>query len=109
MDRNVIHKNEASQLNTDVAWFNQTYDGCTPIPVLIHPAKKLDSDAFLSKSSYVITKAKLDSLKQNINNFYNSLQDIPFENISTDIITKKLTENTLDIFNLTKNYLERIE
>ena len=109
MDRNVIHKNEASQLNTDLAWFNQTYDGCTAIPVLIHPAKTLDSDAFLTIPSYVITKAKLDSLKPNVINFYNSLQDVPFENISTDIITKKLTEAHLDIYNLTKNYLERIE
>ena len=109
MDRNVIHKNEASQLDTDIAWFNQTYDGCTPVPILIHPAKTLDSDAFLNTPSYVITKVKLDSLKRNVNNFYNSLQDIPFEKISTDIITKKLSENYLDVYNLTKNYLQRIE
>jgi len=109
MTRNVIHKKEASQLDTNTAWFNQNYDDCTGIPVLIHPAKTLDSDAFLLTSSYVINKEKLDFLKQNVRNFYNSLQDIPFDNISTDIITKKLAESYLDRLNLTKNYLERIE
>ena len=109
MTRNVIHKKEASQLDTNIAWFNQNYDGCTGIPVLIHPSKTLDSDAFLLTSSYVINKEKLDFLKQNVRNFYNSLQDIPFDNISTNIITKKLAESYLDRLNLTKNYLERIE
>lgn len=108
MDRNVIHKKESSQLNTDIAWFNENYADCKPIPILIHPANTLDSDAFLNEPSYAITKEKLDSLKKNVINFYNSFQTIQFDRLSTNIVTQKLAESNLDIYSLSKNYLERI-
>jgi hypothetical protein len=107
MDRNVIHENEADQLSGDIAWFKKHYDDCTVIPIFIHPAKTLDSGVFLTDTSFVITKITLDLLKRKVSNFYNSLKDIPFENISNDIITKKLSEAHLDLFTL-KNNLELI-
>jgi len=106
--RDSIHKKEAGQLNNDIAWFKQNYEDCQATPVFIHPAKILESNAFLSESSYVITEENLDKLKHNVQNFYNSLKGIPFEDISNDIIKQKLAEAHLDVFNLTKDHLERI-
>lgn len=108
MDRNVIHKKEASQLNTDIAWFKETYDGCKGIPVMIHPTNILDSSAFLTETSYAITKGKLDLLKKNIVNFYNSFQTISLNEIPPNFVKEKLREYHLDNYSLTKNYLERI-
>lgn len=109
MNRNCIHKNEANQLISDIGWFEKNYEGCTPIPILIHPSKILDSNAFLTIPSYVITKQNLDSLKQNIINFYNCLIEIPFDSISTEMVTKKLQDTQLDNYSLSKNYLEKVE
>ncbi len=103
MNRQVIHKKEVGQLNTDIAWFRKHYENCTPIPIFIHPAKILDSDAFLTETSYVITKETLDKLKRKISNFYNSLKKIPFEDISTEIVKAKLVESYLDLMSLKKN------
>lgn len=107
MDRPVIHKHEVGQLNTDIAWFKSQYEGCTAIPIFIHPAKTLDSDAFLTDTSYVITKETLDLLKRKVSNFYNSLKKIPIEDISNEIVYQKLREAHLDLMTL-KNNLEII-
>ena len=109
-DRNLIHKHEASQLNADIAWFERNYDGCKAIPIFIHPAKILNSNAFLPTHNdcYVITPDKLDILKQNIRNFFNAFSGISFEDISSDIVSKKLSEYHLDIYNLKKIYLQSI-
>jgi len=106
----VIHKNEASQLISDIGWFEKNFDGCKVVPIFVHPAKVLDSDAFLSSSitSYVITPEKLDELKRNVLNFFNSLHGIPFEKISSEIISKALGESYLDKFSLHEVYLEKI-
>ena len=110
MTRDTISKRYASQLDSNIAWFQKNYDECTGIPVLIHPAKTLDSGAhLLIDPSYVITKAKLELLKQNVQNFYNSFQSIVFEDISTNIISKKLAEYSLDRFSLNQKYLEQIK
>jgi len=107
-NRDSIHKKETGQLNNDIAWFKQNYEDCKARPVLIHPAKILESNAFLNESSYVITEENLDKLKQNVQNFYNSLKGIPFEDISNDIIKQMLAKAHLDVYNLTNDYLERI-
>ena len=108
--RDLIHKHEASQLISDITWFEQNYDGCKVTPIFIHPAKVLDSDAFLNQNipCFVITPDKLEELKRNILNFFNALRGIPFENISSDVISKTLGNSHLDMFSLRNDYLQRI-
>ena len=103
-----ISKKEVGQLSSDIAWFSQEYPGCVAKPLFIHPSSTLNSDAFLNTPSYVITLQKLDMLKQKVKIFYNSLANIPKDELSTNIVTQKLIEAHLDIFNISQDYFERI-
>ena len=106
--RNFISKAEVGQLRSDIAWFSQEYSDCVAKPVFIHRSATLNFDAFLDTPSYVITPQKLDTLKQNVTTFYNSLAGIPKDELSTNIVTQKLTEAHLDLFNINKDYFEYI-
>ena len=107
-DRDFISKSEAGQLSNDIAWFSQEYPGCTSKPIFIHPSNVLNSDAFLNTSSYVITPKKLELLKQNVKEFYNSLASVPKDDLSTHMVSQKLTESHLDMLNIHQDYFESI-
>ena len=107
-DRDFISKSEAGQLSNDIAWFSQEYFDCTAKPIFIHPANTLNTDAFLDTQSYVITPEKLETLKQNVKSFYNSLTNIEKDALSTEIIKQKLAEYHLDIFHINQDYFEII-
>ena len=106
--RNFISKTEVGQLSTDIAWFSKEYSDCVAKPLLIHPSATLNSDAFLDTPSYVITREKLDILKQKVTTFYKLLANIPKDELSTNIVTQNLKEAHLDIFNINKDYFEHI-
>jgi len=107
-DRDFISKSEAGQLSNDIAWFSHEYSDCTAKPVFIHPSNTLNTDAFLDIQSYVITQQKLETLKQNVKSFYNSLASIAKEGLSTEIIKQKLAESHLDLFHINQDYFESI-
>ena len=48
--RDSIHKKEVGQLNNDIAWFKQNYEDCEGKPIFIHPAKTLESNAYLNET-----------------------------------------------------------
>jgi replicative superfamily II helicase len=104
-----IAKKYASQLNTSIAWFKEEYqDGENGIPVMIHQLNMLDDDAFLNETGYVIQKDQLEKLKKNTQNFYNSLSR-SFSELTSEGITKKLSEYELASNEMKKYYLKPIE
>ena len=52
----------------------------------------------------MIIPEKLNMLKNNIQQFYDSLAKIPDEGISSDIIRKKISESQLDLQSLNSVY-----
>ena len=109
LDRQYVSKREANQLGGAIDWFKHDYDECTAKPILIHPSKTLAADAFIKDDVYVIRNENLCLLKENIRKFYSSLVQYDPNDISKDTILSKLRDNKLDIFDLTKTYLEKIE
>jgi hypothetical protein len=106
-DKKTISKKEAGQLSNSIAWFKENYETEEAIPVMIHPAKQLNSDAFVESAFWVITVEGLKGLRDNINKFYNSITEIPFDKLSAEIINQKMKVNEIDTENLLKRYLQR--
>jgi len=107
--RDGISKSETGQLSNDIGWFNEHYEGCEGVPIIIHPAKVLKSGAYLPQAFWILGQSSLEELKNNTVKFFNSLSGIPFNDPSTDIMAKKLKEFSLDTDNLTKHYLRRVK
>ena len=108
-DRHHIHKKEVNQLSGDINWFKQHYDGCTAIPIFIHPSKTLSSDAYINNDAYVIREENLNLLKENIRKFYKFLVKHDLTDISKEMIKAKLSENHLSTFDIRSQYMEKIE
>ena len=103
-----ISKSEAGQLSTSIAWFKQNYEDSSCRPIFIHKAMVLEKDAFITDPVWVIQPEKLENLKSEINNFYNSLKEYSFDTLSLEIINRKLKQNHLDVEDLRNNYLTRV-
>lgn len=104
-----ISKSEAGQLNTSIAWFNKNYEGSVGIPIFIHKASVFENDAFGTEAFWVLQPEKIDILKKDLINFYNSLKDYSFDVISSDIINRKLKEYHLEIEDIKTNFLTRVK
>lgn len=104
--RKTISKEEAGQLSQSIAWFKENYETEDGIPIIIHPAKQLSSDAFIDPF-WVITADELKLLRDNIVRFYNSLAEVPIDSLSAEIINQKLVANEIDTESLLKRYLQR--
>jgi len=107
-DRDFISKSEAGQLNNDMAWFSTEYSGCTGTAVFIHPSNTLNSDAFLNTPGCVVTPQKLELLKRNVKNFYNSLVGIRPDELSVETVSRKLAESKLNMLHINQDYFESI-
>jgi hypothetical protein len=96
-------------LSTSIAWFKKYYEKDQCAPILIHPERELNSDAFVAEPFWVITMDTLKLLKDAVAKFYSSLTEVPFDTITAAIIAKKLQSNSLEIGDMQKNYLIRID
>ena len=74
------------------------------MPIIIHPAHELNSDAFIDGAFWVITLAELKRLSDNIIKFFNTLGEVPFDDLTAEIVNQKLAANELDTVNLMKLY-----
>lgn len=108
-EREGISKSETGQLGNDIGWFKVYYEDCEGVPIIIHPAETLKSDAYLAQPFWMISESLLEELKNNVIKFFNSLSGVSFNGLSQDLIAKKLKEFNLDIDDLMKHYLRRVE
>lgn len=83
-DRTEISKGETEQIGSSVAWFSETYEGDSGLPIMIHPARTLAADAFKTTHFAVIQPDQLDSLKQHVRTFYRSMSKYEFEKLSEE-------------------------
>ncbi len=108
-ERTGISKSEIGQLSNDLGWFDEYYQGCEGVPVMIHPADMLKSDAYPPEPFWVLKAVALEELKGNIIRFFNSLSGASFSVVSEDMIVQKLKEFSLDTESLMKHYLQRVD
>lgn len=104
--RKQIYKRESGQLHNSISWFKKQHEDHKGIPVFIHPSKLLADDAFIAEASWVLLPSSLNKLKDNINNFYISLD---CNNVSEKVIHEKLNEYKLNEQNFQSEYLTRVE
>ena len=108
-ERTGISKSEIGQLSNDLGWFNEYYQDCEGLPVMIHPADMLKSDAYSAQPFWVLKAIALEELKGNTIRFFNSLSGSAINVLSEDQIVQKLRELSLDTDNLMKHYLQRVD
>lgn len=102
-----ISKTEVGQLSNSIGWFKEYYETEVGQPVMIHPAKELASDAYVTEPFWVIMMDNLKKLRDNTVKFYNSFTGTPFDSLSLETIAQKLKEHNLDTDDLVKEYLQR--
>jgi len=107
-DRSEISKTETGQMSTSIQWFKENYEGDMGLPVFVHPAKVLAKGAFV-ETSWTLQPDVLEKLKTNVSSFYNSLEGISSDSLSSDVIEQGLKEHHLDKDDLIKHYLKRVE
>lgn len=107
--RTGISKSETGQLSNDIGWFKENYADCEGIPVIIHPAEVLKSDAYLAQPFWLLRESALEELANDAIKFFNSLSGTLFDSLPPDSITQKLKEFGLDTDNLMKRYLRRVD
>jgi hypothetical protein len=105
--RKEIYKNETEQLLSSIGWFKTVYRGESYQNIMIHPSNILADDAFINEPMYVININELEELKKKTLNFYTSLDKIKFEDLSVDLIKKRVQEYNIDHINIEKDSLKR--
>lgn len=66
----LISKNDCNQLNGSINWFEEVYDdSCTQYPLLIHPSNCFEYSASPNQNIKIITKEKLELLKNKVLEF----------------------------------------
>lgn len=106
--RETVSKKEAGQMNVSIGWFKRYYEGDIGIPVFIHPGSSLADGVYVNDQCWVLTKEKLESLKENTIRFFQSLTTTSFDTLTTELIQQRLNEYSLDNNDLVKTYLARL-
>ncbi|MES2432985.1 MAG: DEAD/DEAH box helicase [Pseudomonadota bacterium] len=75
VERSEITKTEAGQLGQSMEWFRSRYPASRAVPIIIHPTRKLASDAEMVSGMRVIDVVALDKLKRNLREFGKQLGD----------------------------------
>ena len=69
-----IAKDYCNQLNGSMLWFKEKYDStCVGVPIMVHPANRIEYSATLHESSRIITAEKLKNLKDAFRKFVTAL------------------------------------
>lgn len=101
-----INKHDIAQLSISTNWFNMEYDQTSKcIPIMIHLGNICEYSATPSENMLVITKEKLEKLKNNIKDFSIAIKDKVNQ---LEEIKKLLTHYKLRDTDITNNYTVKI-
>lgn len=104
--RKEIKKEEIGQMNSHCGWFDNTYQDCECIRILIIHTKKISSNADLTHSVKIMRKNHLMKLKQNMMNFFSELLRHEIDQISDASFQELLTKHKLNYNNFDHDYSE---
>jgi hypothetical protein len=103
--REEISKSEVGQLNNDVGWFNNHYEGSRATYVIVHPADRLADDAYPNEPCLTLDEPSLERLKESTKKFYLSVSQTLSDTLSEEFLRKRLAENQIHSDDLAKQYL----
>jgi hypothetical protein len=102
-----IYKEEAGQMNTHCAWFEQEYGKDARFyPFMIIPTKTLSYYANFTHDVCIMRKGKLRQFKRNIKNFINNLSPYKLTDISDETLQRLITLHKLDVNHIQAEYSE---
>jgi hypothetical protein len=65
-----INKHDCNQLNGSIVWFQEKYDStCQALPLMVHPLSEYEHAASLDSAVRIITRDKLDELRDAVRQF----------------------------------------
>lgn len=103
-----ISKSEAGQMDTSIGWFEEKYENCENIPIIVHPSNKFMGDAFSTKQLYSLQPKNLEKLKSNVKGFYKFFSGQPSSSISPEAVKSKIKEYSLEIKEIKTTILSKI-
>lgn len=106
-DRTEIKKQEAGQMNTHCAWFENEYGQVPVTNILVIPTKTLSYHADFTHKVLILRKGKLRSLRNNIKSFFKELKDYKINEISDEKLQEFINTHKLDIESIKKEYSEK--
>lgn len=90
-----ISKKDAGQLGQSVEWFQKRYPASTPIPIMIHPGRKLGPGASGVTEMRIIELKGLEKLRANLRAFAKQLTDPDIASSATEV-AKRLAQFELN-------------
>ena len=97
INRVEINKDECTQLNSSVAWFQKNYKSCKSTNIIIIPTYKIARSASLLFETYVMRVNELRIFKDNISNFYSEFNGVELNDLSEKRIHKLLEMHDLTV------------
>ncbi|WP_428408457.1 DEAD/DEAH box helicase [Hyphococcus sp.] len=108
-DRAEINKDEAEQMNRSAAWFDKHYKGMTATHLIIHPAKKIASEAAFTHSVLGITESDLRRLEKACRGFFKSFETQELRSVSPTFIQKQIDAHKVGIAELCTGYARQLK
>jgi hypothetical protein len=96
LDRALIHKDEAGQLNNAYGWFGRHYAGATGLPIIIIPTEKVAPAASLPEGTKVLRRAEMGKLVGGTRRFFQEFKDLAFDDLDEKKIQSLLKTHSLD-------------
>lgn len=110
-EREKIFKRETGQMDNSIGWFKRFYPQLRGLPVIIHPSDVYGKGAYITSDgeAKVLLPEKLDELKNNILNFFRSLQSTSFDMLDERKINQELEKSKLTNNNIFNYYCSKIK
>lgn len=94
--RKEILKSETEQISEAMNWFNYEYSNKKGLPLIIHPALTLHSEAFGPENLKILNEEQLEKFKSTVRNFYAHLVTVPKEKLTLQYIQECITTYKLN-------------
>jgi len=103
-DRAEINKDEAEQMNRSAAWFDKHYRGMTATRLIIHPAKKIASEAAFTHSVLGVTESDLRTFEKACRSFFKAFESQELRGVSATFIQAQIDAHKLGVDDLRTRY-----
>ncbi len=110
-DREKIYKDETGQMSNSIGWFKRNYPQTKAQPIIIHPANIYGKGAYINseEEARVLVQEKLEELKNNILDFFRSIQKTSFEMLDEQKINQEIENAKLSNQNIFNYYCSKIK
>ncbi len=109
IDRAEINKDEAEQMNRSAAWFDKHYKGMIATRLIIHPSKKIASEAAFTHSVLGVTESDLRKLEKACIGFFKAFEAQALGSISATFIQKQIDAHNLGAEDLRTRYARQLK